>query len=771
MKQNIYHILSEATASASVSFKKFAGYLAYKTETETSFRKMFYGVALKYFEEHPELKESVPVNRLKDYPEIMHILHGSLFSPLSDEQEVLWALSAPGTQTIFYSTDAFYKLMWPGNPDGVYSTASEEEKKTYHNNVRQVQYRLILQRIYNIDPPVNTEMVYVWTNKNTHLPRYFSVEVDSRFTEVIKTGPAPQICKADLKMSLQSNKRPDNLENFLPLSAFSFRGFNIVTATDVTERYALHKMRSAIIRHTPGDFASTNDEVTFLLKVLCGSTSLQFGMLPFLTVNGKLVSFYNNYTHSIAISLSRSQQLAEEVFMQWLSSCYDKPAIVLYGNEDSEDNDDNPFFRAFAKSGIKAYGAIPVFHNQELAGMLEVSATDKKAMNKSLLAKLDAALPILAQMMHNTRAEFKDSLDHIIMSNFTSIQPAVQWKFNEVAWQNMRNQFDNTTDGLSSIRFENVYPLYGAVDIRNSTIKRNDALYRDMQAYFSLLSQTLACISGEEAEALQAEAKKLQEQSYLFMSAGEEGNLMRLMEKAEQLLRTHSSKENGIPSCIDNYFKAINPVTGTVYQNRRALETSIQTINRLVNDQVDILQAQIQQSYPVYFEKFRTDGVEYDIYIGQSLTPHIEFRNEYLNHLRIWQLRIMAAIAKLTSDNKTLMPIPLQTTQMIYVNANAIDISFRTDEKRFDVEGAYNIRYHIVKKRIDKVNIKTTGERLTQPDTISIVYSQPAHAEEYKKHIALLQQEGVLQPTTEELELEELQGIKGLLALRVGVTL
>ncbi len=772
MRHDVYHILSEAIDQASVSFKKFADYLAYKTGNEQSIRKMFYQYALTYFQQHPELVQDMPVQKLANYPELTHILHGSLFSPLSDEKIVLWALTAPGSQAIFYSTDAFYKLMWPGNPEGVYLTASEKEKAAYRDSVRQIKYDMILDRIYNISPPVNNDVVFVWTNRITQLPRYYSVQVDSRFTEVIKSGMAPDLSKADLKLTLQKARSPQNLESFLPLSAFSFRGFNIITATDVTERYALHKIRSAIIRHTPGDFQSTNDEVIFLLKVLCGSDSLQFGLLPFLAVNGKLVSFYNNYTHSVAISLARSQQLPEEVFSQWLSSCFEKPKAVMYGKEDSENNSDHPFFNSFSKAGIKSYGAIPVFHNNELAGMLEVAATNKKVVNQSLLEKLDAALPILAQLMHNTRSEFKDSLDHIIMTNFTSIQPAVQWKFNEVAWQYMRTQFENSVNTtLAPIRFENVYPLYGAIDIRNSTVKRNDALSKDIGTYFSILSQTLSLVDSDEAKAVMAEAKQLQDQSYLFMSASDEAELTRLMDKTDQFLHAHVQALAEKPAFIDNYYKAIDRNTGTVYQNRRALETSIQIVNRLVNKQVDRLQLDIQQSFPVYFEKFRTDGVEYDIYIGQSITPHLTYKNEFLSQLRRWQLRSMAGIAKLASEHKSMMPLPLETTQMIYVNANAIDISFRTDEKRFDVEGVYNIRYHIVKKRIDKVHIKQTGERLTQPNTIAIVYSRPEHAEEYKRIIAQLQQEGILQPLLEELELEELQGVKGLLALRVGVML
>jgi len=74
-----------------------------------------------------------------------------------------------------------------------------------------------------------------------------------------------------------------------------------------------------------------------------------------------------------------------------------------------------------------------------------------------------------------------------------------------------------------------------------------------------------------------------------------------------------------------------------------------------------------------------------------------------------------------------------------------------------------------VKKRIDKVRIKESNERLTQPGTIAIVYSQAKDAAEYIEYIEFLQSQGLLKPGIEKHDLEELQGVSGLKALRVEV--
>ncbi len=98
-----------------------------------------------------------------------------------------------------------------------------------------------------------------------------------------------------------------------------------------------------------------------------------------------------------------------------------------------------------------------------------------------------------------------------------------------------------------------------------------------------------------------------------------------------------------------------------------------------------------------------------------------------------------------------------------------LSIRFRVDEKQFDVDGAYNVRYEIVKKRIDKALIKGTHERLTQPGKIAIVYTHDEVASEYQQYIEFLQHKGYLEKEVQDVDLEPMQGVEGLKALRVTV--
>lgn len=58
---------------------------------------------------------------------------------------------------------------------------------------------------------------------------------------------------------------------------------------------------------------------------------------------------------------------------------------------------------------------------------------------------------------------------------------------------------------------------------------------------------------------------------------------------------------------------------------------------------------------------------------------------------------------------------------------------------------------------------------MTQPGKIALIYFNQKEADEYISYIHHLQEKKLLNDDLEYLELEELQGVNGLKALRVGV--
>ena len=85
------------------------------------------------------------------------------------------------------------------------------------------------------------------------------------------------------------------------------------------------------------------------------------------------------------------------------------------------------------------------------------------------------------------------------------------------------------------------------------------------------------------------------------------------------------------------------------------------SITVIIDDQED----SAQEMFPHYFEKYRTDGIEYNIYMGQSLLENKKFDTLYLKNLRLWQLIVTCQIGRSISELKKKLPIPLEITQLM----------------------------------------------------------------------------------------------------------
>jgi hypothetical protein len=186
---------------------------------------------------------------------------------------------------------------------------------------------------------------------------------------------------------------------------------------------------------------------------------------------------------------------------------------------------------------------------------------------------------------------------------------------------------------------------------------------------------------------------------------------------------------------------------------------------------VDEEQAKLQKVYPHFFEKHITDGIDHSIFVGSAMDFSKNFSPFHLKSLKIWQLKLLCQSALLGEKVKKTLTLPLELAHLVVSQTDPVTIYFDLQEKKFKVEGTYNIRFEFVKKRIDKAFIKSTQERLTQPGTIAVVYSLDKDREEYIRYFDFLQFLGYIKPAYGDYILEDMQGIQGLRALRVEVDL
>jgi len=775
MKKRIFNIAqnypSLPEVDSAISFGPFVKYLKEKVREEQTVKSTLYNHALNEFKKQGITNQVIAFDDIYQYELLLEYMYACLSPAFLTEDHQAWGLCAPMQPLTFYGTELMYELLEHEEKDQHSFAGSKTLEQHQHDRLHFI-YSFILDKLYDFHSPVK-EKYHSAINSDTGLPAYFHIGLNASFIEVKAKGSLPELSYRELQQYLTDESGLDKLQELLPLDLFELRGISVLTITDVTAKQAVENIKNVRLSRVPGSEGAAYEEVIQSLKVLVQNANIQFDLFPFVRVNNKMVYGYVKGGSGLLFSVWGEETLSPEAFRQIAEGYAANPNSFYSPDIWAESKEMFPWLDRFRELNVKSMALIPVFHNHILVGVLGMHTWLGETFDERKITLLDPVLAPIAQLLQVYIDEFNFEIENIIKEKYTSIQPAVQWKFNEAAWHYLYDKKKKLPLRTEDISFIDVYPFYGAIDIRNSTIERNAASKADLNLHLNLLRETLKQLSKIYTDALLVEmifnCNKWNDILHSNeLNTTEENSLnIFLKEETNDYLQLISQSHPITQKVIGKYLEHISVHNGQVYKHRQALETSMQLINRDINTYFETEREKLQQSYPCYFEKFRTDGIEYDIYIGQSIAPDIIFNRFHLKNLRLWQLSSMAAIAKMVRQLQPDMPVKLATTQLIFIHNHPIDINFRIDERKFDVEGAYNIRYQMIKKRIDKVLIRNSQERLTQPDKLALIYFNKRDIEDYLPFVKYLQETSTLGTETEDLDLEDLQGLSGLKALRL----
>jgi hypothetical protein len=99
-------------------------------------------------------------------------------------------------------------------------------------------------------------------------------------------------------------------------------------------------------------------------------------------------------------------------------------------------------------------------------------------------------------------------------------------------------------------------------------------------------------------------------------------------------------------------------------------------VNQAIAGYLEEEQEKMQKLLPHYFEMYRTDGVEYNLYLGQDILREGTFSPYYLKNFRLWQLASMCEITRLVKKLEKDLSTPLSTAQLIFVYNTPTQYSF-----------------------------------------------------------------------------------------------
>ncbi|GAB3820640.1 hypothetical protein GCM10028895_21260 [Pontibacter rugosus] len=682
----------------------------------------------------------------------------------------LKAVSVPFQFKSFYASPKLEEmnLMVGDN----YAEKLNLDQKTLLFRITLQAYTIILDKFYNANFKIDEPFVFVVKDKFTGLSRHYKVDVDLKFMQVKAKGEIKPLNAQQINFMINRYNDLDLWMQVLPPDNFEFTGFAIYDLTDVTMEETISSLRFDLL-----DRDSVSTEEGFLdlqqkLRVLFGLPGIKLGFASY----PNLREFDTSYARRIWNGFVLTQDC--DLTIKDLAGSIYEPVVKKGHTIVVEDLNvlPNPtcIEQQLVQAGLRNLIIAPLQYEGSIIGLMELASPIPGELNALSTIRLKEILPLFALAMNRSLDELRSSIQSIIKEKYTAIHPIVEWRFTQAAINLLEKMENNTSSEIEPIVFSEIFPLYGSSDVRSSATERNKAIQGDLLDQLVLAKEViLAAKDNLNLTILDELLYRIDQFSQSIvneLSSGDEATILAFLRSDIEPLFDHFlQKAPASQHTVQAYRSAINNGYKAVYNKRKAYEESLYMINETISSFLDREEEKAQQTFPHYFEKYKTDGLEYNIYIGASLLHNADFQPIYLKNMRIWQLMLTCEIGRRIQKLRADLKLPLEITQLILAHSDPISIKYRLDEKKFDIDGANNIRYEIIKKRIDKATIRNSDERLTQPGKIAIVYTQQKEAEEYVRYLDFLRSEGYIEGAIEYLDVEELQGVQGLKALRVSI--
>ena len=117
----------------------------------------------------------------------------SMLSPIVENEEVhQWALCLPLKPVVFYSTNAYFKLVTDITTGNVHKSIVTKNPEEIRRNRLELTYSLILEKCYGISSLFSRDIVHSLEDEKTGLVKYYKLNLDTRFIEITTQ---PRLCR------------------------------------------------------------------------------------------------------------------------------------------------------------------------------------------------------------------------------------------------------------------------------------------------------------------------------------------------------------------------------------------------------------------------------------------------------------------------------------------------------------------------------------------------------------------------------------------------
>ncbi len=753
-----------------ISFHKLIEGLEQIALFDIDYRSNYAKSLLNQIKDKPEFINGIDnLDIIENNQELIKYLLADLF-PIALTFNEIKAVTIPFHDFTFNYSERFNKILEDAGMSFDFSIRDMDEQQFYIMNCT-----LVLNAYYKQDIDFGKPIFYDIPDKNGII-KHYKILYNADFLEIYPTENTRFLTQPEIEELIDNYDNIDLWKKAFPYNSWFLKGFAIISLVDVTVESAVSNLKSNLLKP---DVEKLKLDYSFesIFKSVFKIPDLKIGFTFYEEEEGMFFSPpFNESKFESFLLLDTEEADCKNVLCGCsFESLIEKKKTIIIPDvlEFAKSKENQLFGEHLLSQNIKSFLLAPVIKDNKFMGLIELASSSVRALNSINANKLELILPYLSDTIEKNNSDMANQLKAIIQKEYTAIHPSVYWKFKKEAKNYYYSNISLKDYTFKEIVFKEVYPLYGQIDIKGSSENRNQAIVNDLKEQINQIIAIIEILNFDKKMGV-IEQKKFELESFLLeleqpLKNNSEQIIHHYIEtEIHSFLRTAALNKK-TETIINNYFEKLDPKTEMFYQTRKDFDDTITSINKKLAATLDDKQQEAQEIFPHYYERFKTDGVEHNLYIGASIEPNKVYDAMYLHNLRLWQLETLCEMELEHHKLKNALACSLEVTSLILVFSTPISIRFRMDEKRFDVDGSYNARYEVVKKRIDKAFIKNSDERITQKEKITIVYSNSAEEKEYIKYIKYLQHKDLLETEIEKFEVEDLQSVSGLKALRVKV--
>ena len=600
--------------------------LSQDTANERAYRAK---ILLEEISLHPQLMKGM--NDLSPADEVQSLIRRLLsdYFPAALTLNEIKAVNIPYTNVFFNLTQRFKNILAAAGPNFEMAIRDLDEHQFY-----VLTCCIILNQYYSTNFDFAKPIFYDIPTQQGTL-NYYRILYNADFLKVIPGANAIQLSAEDIDRLMDNYNDLALWKEKFPENSWILRGFAIMTLYNASTENAVSTLKEKLLGLNVVDF---QESIGAVFQSIFQIPDLQIGFTVFNTKEDKFEKeVFGQQIHSFILQ-DKEQLNAKEILGEYVYKQLVVEKNYFAVSDTKVFAQKSNLVSSFFSQHIKSFILAPVVKNGILLGLLEVVSSRAKELHSINAHKLEMVMPFITDTIERQLSQLENQLHSLIQENYTSVHSSVYWKFRDEAKRLMHHLQTQTKYALNEIVFSDVYPLYGQLDIMDSSEARNAGVQKDLQAQLRSLIPILDDANNLDPSAILLAGQKQLRQFYAALQISIEAN-------TEQELNNYLSgsihphlKKITSPVLIKKvaaYFEEMEKHKGIFHTHRRMYENTIAMINDQMIEMIDARQKQAQAHFPHYFERFKTDGIEHNLYIGSSISHGFSFSLQNLYELRL----------------------------------------------------------------------------------------------------------------------------------------